>query len=339
MYDEDPKDVNILKILLPLMSRHAAGYHPISYSVWYEYAKGERPSLRHSIDAELKSSGRLTPALTYSLYSRHLVDPAEQALMNVRGNLMGIMEKVQTAVHEADKGTSGFEARLSEFRTSIASATSLQELDGHVADIAAEAQRVSGSFVRLTAELDQGRAEVKRLTEELDRLRQDALIDALSGLMNRRGFDREVERLVSDGAPPNGPFSVIMLDIDNFQRVNETYGHPLGDAVIASVGRLIRDCLGQVGFAARYRDEEFLVALPAQPIAKAGDVAEAIRARIEKGKIRRRQTDEPIAGITISGGVATWRDGDTMDTLLARADEALRLSKDQGRNQITMEAA
>lgn len=336
MYEEDPRDVNILKSLLPLMSRHAAGYHPISYSVWYEYAKGERPSLRHSIDAELKSQGRLTPALTYSLYSKHLVEPAEQALVGARANLMGLMEKVQEAALHANTDTSSFDARLGEFQRCLTAATTLQDLDAQVAAMMNETQRVSDSFGRFTVELDKSRGEVDRLTEELDRLRQDALIDALSGLMNRRGFDREIERLLVNGEP-QGPFSVIMFDIDNFKRVNETYGHPLGDAVIASVGRLIRDCLGQVGFAARYSGEEFLVALPLQPIAKAEDVAQSIRTRVEKGKIRRRQTDEPIAGITISAGVAAWRAGDSIDTLLARADQALYDAKERGRNRVTVE--
>jgi diguanylate cyclase len=338
MYEEDPRDVNILKTLLPLMSRHAAGYHPISYSVWYEYSKGERPSLRHSIDAELKSQGRLTPALTYSLYSKHLVEPAEQALISARSGLMGLMEKVQTAVHESDASTAEFDARLDEFRRNIRGASSLQDLDTQVSAMVGETQRVSEHIQRFTVQLEESKGEVKRLTEELDRLRQDALIDALSGLMNRRGLDREFDRLLGAGNP-EGAFSVIKFDIDNFRKVNETYGHPLGDAVIASVGRLIRDCLGQVGFAARSSGEEFLVALPQQPIAKASEVADAIRARVEKGKIRRRQTDEPIAGITISAGVAAWRDGDTLDTMLVRADQALQSSKEGGRNRVTVEAA
>jgi diguanylate cyclase len=338
MYDEDPRDVTILKTLLPLMSKHAAGYHPISYSVWYEYAKGERPALRHSIDAELKSQGRLTAALTYSLYSRHLVEPAEQALVTARANLMGLLETVQGAAQTAGADTSGFDARLLDFRRGLAQATSLQDVAGQVEAMVAETRRVSDSFGRFHAELDHSKVEVARLTEELDRLRQDALIDALSGLMNRRGFDRELDRLLAGGAP-DGPFSVISFDIDNFKKVNASYGHPLGDAVIASVGRLIRDCLGQVGFAARYGGEEFVVALPAQPIAKAEEVAEAIRLRVENGKIRRRQTDEPIAGITISAGVASWRAGDKVDTLLERADRALYASKEMGRNRVTLEGS
>jgi diguanylate cyclase len=225
---------------------------------------------------------------------------------------------------------------LNDFQRGLVDATTLQDISAQVSSMVAETQRVTDSFGRFTKELDQRHEEVKKLTEELDRLRQDALIDALSGLMNRRGFDRELQRLLVNGEP-DGAFSLIMFDLDHFKKVNDTYGHPLGDAVIASVGRLIRDCLGQVGFAARYGGEEFVVALPAQPMAKAEEVAQTIRERVQKGKIRRRQTDEPIAGITISAGVSSWRKGDKVESLLERADQALYASKEKGRNLVTVE--
>lgn len=337
MYEEDPRDVQILKSLLPLMSRHAAGYHPISYSVWYEHVKGERPSLRHSIDAELKSRGRLTPALTYSLYSKHLVEPGEQALIAARSNLMELMDKVKATARETSAGATRFDARLADFQRDVRAAASVRELDDCISAMISESRLVSESIGHLNLELESSQSEVKRLSEELDRLRADALIDALSGLMNRRGLDRELQKTFETGMPEGG-LSVIKFDIDAFRKVNETYGHALGDAVIASVGRLIRDCLGQSGFAARVKGQEFLVALPAQSISRAGEIADAIRVRVEKGKIRRRQTDEPIGGITISAGVTEWRDGDDLDSVFHRAQRALEVSKKDGRNRVTVAA-
>src|SRR6266478_1559808 len=108
MYEEDDRDVNVLKTVLPLMSRHAAGYHPISYAVWYEYAKGARPDLRRNVDEELAQHERLTVALTYSIYSRYLVQPAEQALMTARTNLLELADQVKHAVYEANQGTAEF---------------------------------------------------------------------------------------------------------------------------------------------------------------------------------------------------------------------------------------
>jgi diguanylate cyclase len=338
MYEEDDRDVNVLKTVLPLMSRHAAGYHPISYAVWYEYAKGTRPELRQSVDDELTRQERLSVALTYSIYSRHLVQPAEQALMSARTNLLELVEQVKDAVHEASHDTSGFDSHLAEFGRRLAAATTLQDLGGHVSSMMAETQRVSDGFGKLTTQLDHSREEVKRLTEELHRIREDAMTDTLSGLLNRRGFDRELKRLAPKDGATDATLALILLDIDHFKRVNDTYGHPLGDRVIAAVGESIRECVGREGVAARHGGEEFAVLLPSQGIEMAERMAQSIRRRVEQGTIRRRNGEAPVGGVTVSAGVAVWcRDHDAA-SLIERADRALYASKRRGRNRVTVDS-
>jgi diguanylate cyclase len=339
MYEEDHRDVNVLKTVLPLMSRHAAGYHPISYAVWYEYAKGTRPDLRKTVDDELTRQERLSVALTYSIYSKHLVEPAEQALMSARTNLLELVEQVKDAVHDADRDTAGFDVRLNAFQRELSTATNLQDLGGHVSSMLVETQRVSDGFGKLTHQLEHSKGEVKRLTEELHRIREDALTDVLSGLLNRRGFDRELQRLAPKGDPVDGSaaLALIMLDIDHFKKVNDTYGHPLGDRVIAAVGQSIRECLGSAGVAARYGGEEFAVLLPTPEIDAAEHLAQKIRQRIEQGQIRRRQGEAPIGGVTVSAGVALWNREDDSSSLIERADRALYASKRAGRNRVTVD--
>jgi diguanylate cyclase len=337
MYEEDDRDVKVLKTVLPLMSRHAAGYHPISYAVWYEYAKAARPELRQHIDGELKSHERLTVAQTYSIYSRYLVEPAEQALMTARTNLLELVEQVRHAVQEAKQDTSGFDAHLVDFQRQLSTAASIQDLGGHVSSMLAQTQRVSEGFGKLTAQLDQSKTEVKRLTEELHRIREDAMTDALSGLLNRRGFDRELKRMAPSAGAREGMLALIMLDIDHFKRVNDTYGHPLGDRVIAAVGQTIRECVGQAGVAARYGGEEFAVLLPSQQFEIVERLAQSIRRRVEQGTIRRRHGEEPIDGVTVSAGVAVWHQEDDASSLIERADRALYASKRAGRNRVTVD--
>jgi len=337
MYEEDDRDVNVLKTVLPLMSRHAAGYHPISYAVWYEYAKGARPDLRRNVDEELAQHERLTVALTYSIYSRYLVQPAEQALMTARTNLLELADQVKHAVYEANQGTAEFDSHLSEFQRRLSTATTVQDLGTNVSSMQAETRRVSDGFGKLTNELEQSKVEVKRLTEELHRIREDALTDALSGLLNRRGFDRELERLTPPDSAPEGTLALIMLDIDHFKKVNDTYGHPLGDRVIAAVGQSIRECLGQAGVAARYGGEEFAVLLPSHKIELAEHMAQSIRTRIEQGTIRRRHGEAPVGAVTVSAGVAVWHSEDDASSLIERADRALYASKRAGRNRVTID--
>jgi len=337
MYEEDERDVSVLKTVLPLMSRHAAGYHPISYAVWYEYAKGARPELRQSVDEELAQRERLNAALTYSIYARHLVEPAEQALMAARTNLLDLVGQVKQAVREADRDTAGFDARLTDFQQQLASATSVQDLGSHVGSMLAETRRLGEGFGKLSASLERSQAEVHQLTEELHRIREDAMTDALSGLLNRRGFDRELKRLAPAHGASEGALALIMLDIDHFKKVNDTYGHPLGDRVIAAVGQSIRECVGQAGVAARYGGEEFAVLLPSHSIEAAERMAQSIRKRIEQGTIRRRNGEEPIGGVTVSAGVAAWHCDDDTTLLVERADRALYASKRAGRNRVTVD--
>jgi diguanylate cyclase len=257
--------------------------------------------------------------------------------MAARTNLMELVEHIKHAVRQADQGTAGFDAHLSEFQRGLAAAATIEDLGGHVSSMLVETKRVSEGFGKLTTHLDQSQSEVRRLTGELHRIREDARTDALSGLLNRRGFDRELQRLAPKDVAQDGALAVIMLDIDHFKKVNDTWGHPLGDRVIEAVGQLIRDCLGGVGVAARCGGEEFAVLLPAQSIEKAESLAQSIRQRVEQGKIRRRQGEEPICGVTVSAGVAAWKRDDDSASLVERADRALYASKRAGRNRVTVD--
>jgi diguanylate cyclase len=103
------------------------------------------------------------------------------------------------------------------------------------------------------------------------------------------------------------------------------------------VGQFIRNSVGANGVAARYGGEEFAVLLPCMTLGEAEQLAEAIRARVEQGKVKRRKDDEAIGGITISAGVAAWRAVEDTATLLERADVALYAAKRGGRNRVVVE--
>jgi diguanylate cyclase len=257
--------------------------------------------------------------------------------MTARTNLLELVEQVRHAVHEANQDTAGFDTRLSDFQRQISTATTVQGLSHHVSSMLAETQRVSDGLGKLTTQLDHSQTEVGRLTEELHRIREDAMTDALSGLLNRRGFDRELKRMAPKDGAPGASLALIMLDIDHFKKINDTYGHPLGDRVIAAVGQLIRESLGQGGVAARYGGEEFAVLLPSHRIEMAERLAQTIRKRIEEGTIRRRHGEEPVGGVTVSAGVAVWHRADDTSSLVERADRALYASKRAGRNRVTVD--
>lgn len=157
-----------------------------------------------------------------------------------------------------------------------------------------------------------------------------AITDALTTLYNRRGFfelgHREVERARRFGRP----LAAIMLDLDYFKQVNDTYGHAIGDQVLAKIAARCRAVLREVDLIGRCGGEEFAILLPESDLAGAQQVAERLRRQIAQAAI---DTDAGPVTITISAGVAVLRTGhDTLETLLECADRALYAAKQAGRN-------
>ncbi|MCB1189088.1 MAG: diguanylate cyclase [Leptospiraceae bacterium] len=168
--------------------------------------------------------------------------------------------------------------------------------------------------------------------EETMKMEQLATTDSLTGIMNRRFFlqaiDKEIERTQRYG----NRFSLIILDIDHFKKVNDTYGHSAGDEVIVSITQIVNKNLRKVDIFARYGGEEFIICLPETDYPNAMNVAERIRQNIEDNFI---PYDDKKISCTVSIGVTNFHEnGDTYDKIFQRADAALYLAKNQGRNQV-----
>lgn len=159
------------------------------------------------------------------------------------------------------------------------------------------------------------------------RLEKEASSDVLTDLPNRRALYvalvAEMERTLRYGYP----LSVIFLDLDGFKTYNDTYGHLAGDVVLQKAAEIIRNCIRSTDVACRYGGEEFVVILPGSDGSHARMVAERIRAALEG-------YDFPHRGITASIGVASLRDGDSVDSLIARADAACYEAKKRGGNRV-----
>jgi diguanylate cyclase len=327
---------DLLRRTLPLMSRHAAGYAPDSYALWYEYVRGGNPALRADLDALVNACERLSHQLTFELHQKHLSDRTEESTRKAGAGMLELMHTVRSSVEAASSDATEFDAQLAAFGEGIASAGSAEDMRQHVDTMRGDVDRMNRSLSALNDRLEASHREVARLQNELKRARDEASLDPLSGILNRRGFDAEIRRICAAAARDGSPFSVVMLDIDHFKRVNDTYGHPFGDQVIRSVGQVLSQLTQRKDVAARYGGEEFALLLPETAADGASDVAERLRSAIARGRIM-RGSGKPVGNVTVSAGVAQYVRGEDPMSLVARADRALYASKQGGRNRVTVD--
>ena len=188
-----------------------------------------------------------------------------------------------------------------------------------------EVSQLTGVFNDMVRRLREGRTELERLT----------VTDELTGLANRRYLDDELERELQRHERHKRALAVLMLDVDRFKSLNDTHGHPAGDAVLRQLAAVLQATTRKGDTVARFGGEEFMVILPETPAAGALTLAEKIRTAIEAHSF---SIDDKGATVraTASFGLARFPDhGRTADALTEAADQALYRSKQAGRNRIT----
>ncbi len=159
---------------------------------------------------------------------------------------------------------------------------------------------------------------------------RDASTDALTGQGNRRALDALLVHQMEIAERTGQAFSVLMLDIDFFKKINDDYGHMVGDDALRAFALRVREYLRQGDVCARYGGEEFVIVLPGAPLQKALEVAERIRMGVAQAPLLLT----PLLHATVSIGAATLEPGQTLESLLQAADAAMYAAKRGGRNQV-----
>ncbi len=179
--------------------------------------------------------------------------------------------------------------------------------------------------VRTTVRSYQLLNEVKKKTEQLEKM---ALTDGLTGLSNHKHIFDLLEVEIDKVARYGNELSIIMLDLDKFKKMNDTYGHQFGDIILRKVSDIIKESIRTVDYAGRYGGEEFMIILPQTGLETARMVAERIRQRVSKIK-----ANKPDFSCTTSGGVAQYNQ-EPINEFVKRADNLLYFAKENGRNNI-----
>lgn len=170
--------------------------------------------------------------------------------------------------------------------------------------------------------------ERKQLENKLERL---ATIDGLTQAFNRTKFQEVIKIELERAKRYKHPLSMLMFDIDHFKAINDTYGHSVGDYVLQTLSKIAKDNLRDTDYLVRWGGEEFIIITPETELERAKALAERIRTAIENYRFDR------AGRITISFGVTEFKESDTEDTFIRRADDAMYKAKEKGRNRVEVE--
>ncbi len=264
----------------------------------------------------------------------------ESERAKVRERLKLVIKSIVDSLNSLGKSEAAIVDSLSEHVSGIESIIALDNIDeitDKLAQLAKDLRRtiskVKEEIGRTRAELQRAQKQLEELKQEVEKYRERSIIDELTQILNRRGIMDLLVRELARSKRFNTPLSVLMLDIDDFKAINDTYGHIVGDKVLRAIASIVKNNLRITDAVGRYGGEEFLVVLPDTDAEAALVVAEKLRKAVEKKVYKYRDSTFKV---TVSIGAAQAKPEDTPESLIDRADKALYLSKQAGKNRVTL---
>jgi diguanylate cyclase (GGDEF)-like protein len=191
-----------------------------------------------------------------------------------------------------------------------------------------EISKINNQLANMTRELNKKNIALEKANATINKLLRS---DALTGIANRLYFVEYYQKVQAYAVRHHSPLSLVMADIDHFKKVNDQHGHQVGDQVLVEFAKLLQKNCREEDLPVRHGGEEFCILLVAADAERAYSQAERMRLQVEKATI-----GEHNLKITASFGITTLRQGESLDELLKRADEALYKAKNSGRNRVVM---
>ncbi|MDF1582585.1 MAG: GGDEF domain-containing protein [Methyloprofundus sp.] len=314
------------------MIKNSVPPHPINYAVWYEYVEGRNAGLNDAIGQILNSEYQFTENASLELYKKHICNASAESFEKINLDLQILLNDAVESVASSSHRVASVGENLEGSALQLQKMDNFSDANAVISDILEETKQFSDITEKLKAKLNRATDELLLLRTELTRTREIATRDGLTGLLNRRALDAELSDLVENSLGSN--HCILMLDLDNFKHINDTYGHVVGDKVIRFAAGILKKYVALDHIVARYGGEEMVVIMPNTEISNALEVAEMIRSSLSKSELKQKDSGQSIGKVTISIGVTALQVGDSVESFVARADKALYAAKKGGRNKV-----
>lgn len=244
----------------------------------------------------------------------------------------GLLDIISQSVGSFIERSETYDGEIDTHRDQIERATSLQNLKSIEQELLSNLDALQSANTSYRQQLDEAKQQLAAQKAEMERLKIDVTTDFLTNLPNRRALDKRLRENVDRSNRYGTKFSMIVVDIDHFKAVNDSYGHVAGDRVIRAIGTIFSEEMRSTDFLARYGGEEFVMILPETTEEQAVKTAERMRSRVESAVFR--YSDQGIT-VTVSLGVGeVYQPEDSAENFFERVDAALYKAKDAGRNRV-----
>ncbi len=242
-----------------------------------------------------------------------------------RQQFLAFLKNLSSWTSEFSGDVSKYQSQLTSIDARIRSNTAVPR-----EEMAEVLKQIMEANRQLQERLDSAEQKLDVQTDQISSYLTEARTDGLTGLLNRRAFDKATDELFADWNKKEQVFSLGLVDIDHFKQINDTYGHPAGDAVLQHISKMLQSELRDSFCVARYGGEEFAV-LAKSPATSTADLLDKLRNAVSQIQVTH---DSHVINVTLSAGSSEIEPGDKIGKLVRRADEALYAAKLGGRNRV-----
>lgn len=335
--ENTPKAGEYLRLTLAGLARHNLSANPVNYTVWYDAVSGKNLKLKKALDQLIASGQPLTNKKLQALYQKFVTDGDRLVIARLLTKVNLMLREITSHVLETEGDLAGHGQSLGSLADELEKIDDYEGVRRIVDKMLAETRSIMKSGSRLQNRMKVSSEDLRQLQKELEVSQRQAMTDTLTGLANRRGLEKRMELERIRARQNNSPFSVILLDIDWFKRINDEFGHLVGDSMLKGIAGILRSQTRKNDLVARFGGEEFLVLLPETDAQGARAVAEKVRAVLSQKEWKIKESGKKIGQVTASMGIALYHPEEPDNNVVQRADEALYQAKAQGRDRVVVQ--
>jgi diguanylate cyclase len=311
---------------------------PHNYELMYHYMHGQNADLVEAINGIMEMQGELSPEDIERIYDEYLKNSGmDEVLEDTGSKVSEELDNIMRFITSTAQNSSQYNDVLNTLSKRVSNINKSQQLTDVVSILAGLTAKMATDAKAMEAKLNASQQQIGELKINLDNIRAESYLDSLTGIANRKKFDLAMANLVHTANEEKSPLCLILTDIDHFKTFNDTWGHQTGDQVLRLVASIIKANVKGRDLAARYGGEEFAIILPGTTLAGAAIVGEQICTAVKSKELHKKSTSENMGRITLSVGVASYYPGESIETLIKRADNCLYDAKRSGRDMVICE--